>query len=305
LADLHRQFGGKHCTLCYVVVTVQYVQYSDHFRSFLRPSLLAKANVCREEITPPKSAPAAKENPSPTPANGSPPVADWSRVPNGAQLISHNEFAVMFESLIWLWTDSQSNNRVSVLIKLPSGMRFVEGDVQVEVLNPETEYTQAIVSFKTSSAFTNPDYLKKYTSPCSFTRNHSMMVGYNSAVKTDLDTADAEPKSKMRIDIGVPCEESLATIDVLQSIHVLTEMAPECVHATTVEEGVKAGMKCKKCLVFHLMGPRSKFSQKKAVVEDDEDGGGWFFAEDMMPGCAPTAKPHSPGYYYAKRSRSD
>lgn len=215
---------------------------------------------------------------------------DWSTLSCGAQYVSNDEFPVLFEYVLWGWNDEDSNERVSVMIRLASGLSFEDNDVEVEILNPETEDTQALVTFKRSSAFTDPNWFYRMyrhhmhvagnqAGQPMFSKAHSMMVGFNSTIKTEVKKCGKDTFSKMRIDIGVPCEEELSDAYVPKRIHVATELAPECASCRTVQEAIKAGMKCKKYLVFHLMGPRSKFTQSAAkALEDDETE--WVYTVD-------------------------
>lgn len=213
---------------------------------------------------------------------------DWTTLASGAQLISNDEFPVLFEHVLWGWTDEASNERVSVMIRLASGVSFEDGDVEVQILNPETEDTQALVTFKRSSAFTDPDWFYRMyrhnvhkdgllKGQKFYAKSHSMMVGFNSEIKTQVKKCGTEKFSKMRIDIGVPCEEALSTDYVHKSMHIATELAPECHNCQTVEDAIRAGMKSKKYLVFHLMGARSNFSKTAAKVRDNDE---WVYSAD-------------------------
>lgn len=246
------------------------------------------------------------------PRTTTPPLADTpTRGDSGAEFINNDEYSVALEYTTWLWTDSKNNTCVSAVVHLQSGMRFEDGDVEVEVLNPETYDCEVVLSFKRSSAFTNPDFMykayKHHKHPSTFTKNHSLISGYHSAVENEVGREDSDPRSKMRIQIGVPCEEALAILDVPRSIHVVTEIPKSCREAKTIQEAMQAGMNAKQFLVVHLMGPRSKFRKKIGSVEGDNSGFGWYYEDNDEDDSAGRAFPRaaSAPNAQAKRYRTD
>jgi hypothetical protein len=61
--------------------------------------------------------------------------AERWRVPDAGMELIVDEHATIYEHIVWQWTDSQGNKRLSLEIRLASGQDLSPGQVTVTVLS--------------------------------------------------------------------------------------------------------------------------------------------------------------------------
>ena len=205
---------------------------------------------------------------------------------------SDYENVIICEHEVWEWNDTLVNKRVSVCIKLPSGIDGTADDISIEVLDQIV-----VVNFPRDRGFKNPNFLGKMYAKHAFDPNSSMLVGFRAAImaKNGNSKRAKQAQSPMIVHLPRPCERELCGFDVPYASKISTDYNGANLETLCGVEAIfRAGCSSSRYLTFHLMGERNKYNVATTVAEED------FFSSASV--STPPSNAHKRGFYRGKHS---